>query len=229
MMPTAIALIVALGFATQEPRAPISPPRGVRHLTPTLSVDFDHRIVALDAEVVLREGPLELILCPRKTKEHESIFAADVEPKTFQLALLLAGATPGRPAKIETIETADGKFESRSEPPTGQTIKVWIEWRDGRQLRRTDARHWVRDSQSGRSLAAELVFAGSAFARLPGVDRPVFLGNDGDLVCVANFPGAIIDVAIRSSADNSQRLFEAFTARIPPKGTKVRILFEPID
>jgi hypothetical protein len=203
-------------------------PRGSRQITPTLRVDFDQRVVILDAHVVFRDGPLELLLCPIGTKEHESVLAADIEPKTFQLALLLVGANPGRPARFETRRADDGSFVNRVDPPEGQKIKVWVQWRDKGRLRFTDGRNWVRDIHSNRPLAADFVFAGSGFARLPGVDRPVFLGNDGDLVCVANFPGAIVDVAVRSSPDNSERLFEANTERIPPLGTRVQVIFEPL-
>src|SRR5215218_5066913 len=56
--------------------------------------------VVIDAEVVLREGPLEMFLCPRRSKEHESILVADVKPRDVHVALLLAGAIPGKPVQF---------------------------------------------------------------------------------------------------------------------------------
>ena len=80
----------------------------------------------------------------------------------------------------------------------------------------------------GKPLAADFVFTGSGFTKVPGVDRPVFMANDGDLVCVANFPGSVVDIAMKSSKENADLLFEAWTERIPEKGTKVRVIFEPV-
>jgi hypothetical protein len=199
----------------------------IRQLTPTLRVDMVNRVVEVEAEVVLREGPLELLLCPRRTKEHESILATEIDPRHFQLALLMVGAVPGSPARFETKSLPNGQTVNEMRPPTGQPLKIWVErTRNGRQTR-TDARQWVRDAGTQKTLAAPFVFAGSGFATVAGVERPVFLANDGDLVCVANFPGAVVDVAIRSSANDAERSFEAYTERIPPVGTKVRVIFEP--
>ena len=192
-------------------------PKGVRRLSPSLSVDLDRRRVTIDAEVVLREGPLELLLCPRRTKEHESILAADAPPKLVQLALILAGAKPGRPASFDPYR-----------PPTGQPIDIRLEFEQGGQTRSIDARRWIRDAENGKEIGADFVFAGSGFRKVPGIEEPVFLGDQGDLICLVNFPGSVIDVGIESSKENASRLFEAWTERIPDKRTKVRIILEPV-
>lgn len=186
-------------------------------LSPTLRIDLDKHLVILDAEVVLREGPLELLICPRRTKEHESVLAAEVAPKTFQLALLMAGAEPGSPASFNPYK-----------PPTGQRLKIWLEYEKDGSQQRIDAREWIRDINTDKPMAADFVFAGSRFHKVPGVERPIFLGDEGDLVCVSNFPGSVVDVGAKSSRENPERLFEAMTKSIPPKATKVRVVFEPI-
>jgi hypothetical protein len=78
-------------------------------------------------------------------------------------------------------------------------------------------------------MTADFVFAGSRFIRIPGENRARWLGDEGDLVCVSNFPGSVIDVSIKSDSADASRLFEAWTERIPPKGTKVRVYFKPVD
>lgn len=195
--------------------------KGVVAVTPSLRMDLDKREVILDAEVVLREGALELLLCPRRTKEHESILAADVAPRSFQLALLGVGAEPGAPAQ----------FEPKFKPATGQRIAVWIEHEVEGKQERIDARQWIRqlDPMGGaaKPMTADFIFAGSRFIKIPGERRARWLGDDGDLVCVANFPGAVIDIAERSDNANEALLYEAWTERIPPKGTKVRVIFSP--
>lgn len=190
---------------------------GVQQLTPSLSVDYDNGVVQLDAEVVLRSGMLELVVCPKRTKEHESILAAEVMPQHFHLALLLIGAKPGSPAAYRPFR-----------PPTGQELKIWLEYEEEGRSKRVDARQWVRNTNTKQPLDAKFVFAGSRFDKAPGAQRPVYLGNDGDLVCVVNFPGSVIDINTQASTDNTELFFEAWTERIPPKGTKVRVIFEPL-
>ena len=212
------SLLLSMAFSSllaAEKAAPqVERPTGVRQITPTLRVDFDHRQVILDAEVVLREGPLELLVCPKRTKEHESILAADIVPKTFHLALLLAGARPGRPAEFEPYK-----------PPIGQKLEITLEYEVDGKIRKIDAREWVRDTRTNKALAANFVFAGSRFFKIPGETKAVWQGDDGDLVCVTNFPGSIIDIAMQSSTDNANLSFEAWTDRIPPRGTKVKVIF----
>ena len=47
----------------------------------------------------------------------------------------------------------------------------------------------------------------------------------GDLICVSNFPTATLDLPIESSQSNEALLFEAFTGRVPPRGTQVDLIF----
>lgn len=215
-----LGLAAARGGMADEPRDAAA--RGTRQLAPALSVDLDEGVVRVDATVVLREGPLEVLLCPPDTKEHESILAADVDPRMFQLALLLAGAEPGSPARFDTDPPT---------PPSGQKLDIQVEYADaaGKEIRR-DIREWVQqqdDAGKPEDMAAEFVFAGSRFVKLPGMSRNAFLGAEGDLVCVANFPGSIVDVAVLSSNADFALLYEAWTERIPPLGTKVRLTVRP--
>src|SRR5438309_1849216 len=98
----------------------LPPPEGagstVVPLGEHLRFDKANGWVIIDADVALREGPLEMFLCPRKSKEHESVLAADVKPHDVHAALLLVGALPGRPVQFDPPR-----------PPLGQRIKIWIE------------------------------------------------------------------------------------------------------
>lgn len=207
--------------AEEVPAAPPQEPTdGIVEMTPTLRMDMKNKQVVLDAEVVLTQGPLELLLCPKRTKEHEAILAADVAPRSFQLALLGVGAEPGSPAL----------FEPEYKPPRGQPIEIFVEWEEKGQMKRANARDWIRhpkDVGGAEPLKAEFIFAGSRFIRIPGEERARWLGDDGDVVCVSNFPGSIIDVDMKSTNANEGLLFEAWTERIPPKGTKVKVFFVP--
>ena len=77
-------------------------------------------------------------------------------------------------------------------------------------------------------MKADWVFAGSGFFTDEETGKKFYLAEDGDLICVANFGGATIDVAMPSSAESSELNFEAFTERIPPKGTAVTVELIPV-
>jgi len=83
------------------------------------------------------------------------------------------------------------------------------------------------DSQS-REIEAEWVFAGSGFFEEEG-GRQVYMAESGNVVCVANFGDALLDVTMQSSSSNDAGLlFEPYTERVPPLGTEVTVELIPV-
>src|SRR5262245_21061562 len=81
----------------------------------TVRLDKPHGRVFLQTTVALREGLLEMFLCKKQTKEHESVLAIDASAQVIHAGLLAAGATPGKPAK----------FQPQFTPPQGDRIEIW--------------------------------------------------------------------------------------------------------
>ena len=54
------------------------------------------------------------------------------------------------------------------------------------------------------------------------------MAEAGDVVCVANFGDAMIDISVRSSADNGGLMFEPYTERLPNKRTAMTIELIPV-
>lgn len=84
------------------------------------------------------------------------------------------------------------------------------------------------DQSQPREMKADWVFTGSGLFKDEDTGKEYYLAEDGDLICVANFASATIDVAAASSAQNEDRLFEAYTDRIPPKDTPVTVELIPV-
>jgi hypothetical protein len=173
--------------------------------------------VVLRARVALRDGALEHLLCRRNTKEHEAILATDAPPQLIHAGLLLTGATPGRPVQ----------FRPDFQPPSGPPIRIELEWSEGGKTRRADARQWVKDLQGGRTLDKDWVFAGSELIKDPETKKTIYTADDGDLITVANFPSAILDLPFASSANDADRPFVANTDQIPASGTHVTMFLRP--
>jgi hypothetical protein len=183
--------------------------------------------VLIESEVCLRDGILEQLMCRLQTKEHEAILHANVNAADIHTVLLLTKAKPGSVVK----------YQPKFEPPTGTKIKITLEYQtkienDKATTKKVsvNARDWIRNIKTGKELETDWVFAGSEFFQDPDDPKrpPFYQANSGDVICVSNFPTAMLDVPIDSPKTNRDVSYEAWTDRIPPVGTKVTIILEPI-
>jgi len=175
-------------------------------------VDLDEGTFEFVAEVVLREGVVELVACARGTKEHESIFAVDVLGRYVHAAALLLGAEPGRAVD----------FQGDREPPTGTTVTFEVEFREGGKTRRLGAHKLVRNVVTGKPMEQNRwVFVGSSeVATRQG--RRYLAELTGALVVTYNDPSAVFDNPSPHGWDDT--VYEANTELIPPIGTSVKLI-----
>jgi len=251
----------------------------------TVLLDAAGKRLILKGEIVLREGLLELLVCLKQTKEHESILSVATKAQTVHAGLLALGADVGSPVK----------FTPEFQPPQGTKIDIFVSWTDENgKPQRVPAASWVRtatqryfieklaklppdirlpkdknlkyDEKQGemlwygsmtkpdrdqflklskdpayqkvirsffeqsqmREMKADWVFAGSGFFTDEKSGEKYYQAEAGDLICVANFASSVVDINAESSATNDGLLFEAYTDRIPPIGTKVDIELLPV-
>ena len=195
-------------------------PPGMTRLAPDANawVDIKHKRVVIDGTVALNRGQLEMFACLRNTKEHESIVSVPVKAYAVHAALLLVGAKSGSPVK----------FQPEYKPATGSLIEVTVIWTDkAGKVQRARAQEWIRGVRSRKEMKHDWVFAGSGFWVDDTTGQRHYIAEGGDFICVSNFPSAMLDLPIKSSQTNADLLFEAFTERIPPLGTKVRVVLSP--
>lgn len=289
------------GQSGEEPAAGKDEKKAAGDLVPlnkqgTVLLDREGKRVVLKTKVVNRDCALEMLLCPFRTKEHESILGIDARAYVIHTGLLALGVEPGRPASfVREVKTKDGvELVSDYRPPEGPRIEIFVQWKDKKdRLHREPARKWVRymihrfytakigklpgdlkipegselrydgrigeliwfgpmtaeerdkllklstdekyraaikgfysDSQP-RQLDADWIFTGSIITTDPETGKSVYHAEQGDLICVANFPTAMIDLDMKSSASKGDQLFEAWTERIPPEGTEVTVELIP--
>lgn len=278
-----LCLIVPKASAADKDKPKLLP----LNATKTVLFDKAGKRLLLKTKVVLREGQLEMLVCPKKTKEHESILAINSKAINVHAGIMALGVKAGSPAK----------FDPKFTPPKGQELKITLQWKDkAGKMHSVDAQTWVRhatqryfevpmktlpkdlklpDSQElplrydkntkdllwygpmtagqrdkllklstdkkylkaiksfygktrKRQMKANWIFAGSGFDVNPMTGKRRYLAETGTLICVANFPGATVDIRQRSSANSGSELYEAWTERIPPVGTEVTIEIKPV-
>ncbi len=208
--------------STALPNKPTEPDwlKRLTRLTADQPVWFDPQkhFVVVAGEVVLREGALEMFACLKNTKEHESVVAVSSPAFVVHTALLAVGARAGSPAR----------FYPEYRAVTGTSVSIELVWIDSEgKEHRENARRCVRDFRTGKPLDHDWVFGGSSFWTDPNTGEKFYNAEGGDLICVANFPTAMLDLPVHSSQLNAERLFEAFTKNIPPLGTRVFLVLTP--
>ncbi|NIM09974.1 MAG: hypothetical protein GTO53_12770 [Planctomycetales bacterium] len=207
------------GAAAAEQPQPLPAPEGAQRMSQEYQVWFDpqRKRVMVDGTICLRQGVLELLAC--QTKTHEAVVKLHAPPSVVHAGLLLAGAETGAPAV----------FYPEYRPPTGSEIMVMVRWIDKEgQPHEIDARQFVRSVKSREALEHNWVFSGSRFEKAADTGEELYMAdNYDDFICISNFPTAMMDLPLKSTAQVESLLFEAFTENIPPLGTPVRLILIP--
>lgn len=253
----------------------------------TILADAQGKRVLLKTQVCLTNGQLEMLLCKKQTKEHESILTFDGEAYMIHATLVAWGLEKGTPGKYDSEK-------EKSFTATGPKIDVFLNWVDeAGKLQRKPGQFWVRrsiqryfgdkfeklpedltlpedfnlrydpvnkylhwfgpmsdqqrtellamskdetyrklinqihDDSQPRQMDAEWVFVGS-YESDDGEEGKRYQAEGGYVICVANFPMALLDLSTESSATGSENLvYEAWTERIPPRGSEVLVELIP--
>jgi hypothetical protein len=176
-----------------------------------------HRVVTV-GQVCQRRAPLEMFACPVGTKEHEAVVAIPAKAMLLHAALLAVGAEAGKPVQFQP------KYISAS----GTTIDVSVRWKDNKgKIQSARAQDWVRNIKTRKPMEYDWVFAGSNFWTDDRTGKENYEADSGDLICVSNFPSAMLDLPVESSQSDAELMFEAFTERIPALGTPVTVILKP--
>jgi hypothetical protein len=180
----------------------------------------EKRRVLVNAVVCNRQTMLEQLLTKKGGKEHEAILSADIDARDLHSALIVAKAEAG-----STVV-----YRPKFMPPTGTTIKIFLEYeKDGKKVR-VRAQEWIRNVKTKKELHTDWVFAGSHLIPDPfdKTKKPAYAANFGDVICISNFDSALLDVPFDSSKDNDDLAFETNTERIPAEKTAVLVILEPV-
>jgi hypothetical protein len=182
------------------------------------------RRVLVAAEVCLREGPLEVFVTKKGTKEHESILRISIDARFIHAALEAAGAKVGKPVQFVNPKTMEDDYK----PATGAKIKTSVHYtKDGKTHTHT-AQEWIANSKTKKLMTDEWVFAGSRFVKNP--DRPAdpafYCANNGVVIGLSNDYDAMLDLPVQVSKDDAFLIYKANTEKIPAIASKVWLILE---
>ena len=163
---------------------------------------------------------LEVVLCARDSKEHESLVMTDALASHVHAALLLIGAEPGSPGAIPR--------EGDRVAPVGDAVRVELVTLDGDGSEVVhDPRSWVRRVGGGTlSDAAGIgwVFAGSRMAKRQGAEIYDADGT-GLIVGLHTFGSEVVALCTVWSPDSGLDEPEWLAANdaVPAQGTPVAV------
>jgi hypothetical protein len=212
------------------PAAPKADPKSVHIENPQLKgiimevkPDKSRRLLVA-TEVCLRVGALEVFLCKKGTKEHESILRVDVDAQELHKMLLLTGAEAGTPTQFVDPKTQEAKFK----PATGTKIGITVHYTKDGKTHTHPAQDWVWDTKRKAPMNHGWVFAGSVVITDPDTGRKFYGANSGDIISISNFPYSMLEIPAEISKDDAQLTYEARTDKLPPLGSKVWMILEPV-
>lgn len=187
-----------------------------------LRIDRQKRLISIDAQVSVQQGLLEFLLCRKGTRDYESLLTTSVPPSALHAALLSLGLSPGRHAQTLNQVGHEGIFM----PPDGPRLEISVQYQDAAGAEHTEpATFWMKASATGKAAGpTQWVFTGSQM-----LENGRYLADvEGLHITTANFPEAVVDVPFRSTDKNAFLEFVANDAAVPPPGTPVKLLIQPI-
>lgn len=197
--------------------------------------DPKEKQVIVGGRVSLRAGMLEMFACPVGTNEHESVIATMSDARSIHACLLAVGAIPGTPAywTEETgVVTAIGPTCEISivwnDPPTNSADESTEDSAEEETRHEVNAKEFILNERTGETLKDDWVFCGSRLWTDPNDSSYVeYQADGGFMICVTNFPSAMLDLTIESSTSDASRMFVANPDKVPSLGQPVLIVIKP--
>lgn len=183
------------------------------------------RRVLIAAEVCLREGPLEVFVTKRGTKEHESILRISLDARFIHAALEAAGAKVGTPVQFVNPKTMEDEYKAA----TGPVIKATVHYTKDGKTHTHPAQEWVTNKKTKKDMTDDWVFAGGRFIKNPDrpTDPPFYSANNGVVLGLSNDYDAMLDLPVQVSKDDAFLIYQANTEKIPQLTSKVWLILEP--
>ena len=204
---------------------------------PGVTINLQERCVDVEGSVCLRRGPLELVVCTKGTKEHESIVAIEAKPMHIHAALLLLGAKPGSPATRKQLgDQAERWFDV---PPSGGPVDVFLvlKGKEGKIVEHPISDFIAPSSkrsddsasadQEARFPTHTFLFAGSVlYGDGPG-PRRYLSDQSGNVISIATFGDELLCLPEVHSQNNDALMWQVNATNLPAVGSNVTLRLRP--
>jgi acylphosphatase len=164
------------------------------------------------------KGAVEYLICAPGGKEYETVFVCPLDLQALYAAFIKIGLRPGKPARDD-----DGKYIL----PSGDGVRIFIEWNDGQAKKRARAESFVYDSVRNKPLQdVDWAFTGSREAKHPqtgeAIIQAVLVKN---IVSVHQLDPTVLLQNPLEDAKVENR-YKVNAEALPKSGTAVTVIFE---
>ncbi len=214
-------LLLALTTACAPRATAINPPAtqpGLTNKLEHITVDVKNKQVRVECQSLAVESPLEFFCVVAGGPEHETVLRTLAKPSDIHLALLMLGLKPGQPVRY--AQAADRWY-----PPMGPPVRIGVEFQKDGKLIQTSANRLMKNTKTGKPMPdLPWIFVGSQMME----DGTYAADVTGYVVSVVNFDLTVIDVPDLRSSDNETLEWQADLAALPPAGSTVTMILEPV-
>lgn len=177
-----------------------------------ITINKEKREIIFPAEFNMEKGMIELILCGKHGKLHESVLKTDIVPSHLQVALLLLG--------FGCKQNSD--YQDKGKIPKSDSLLIFAEWIDSlnnivnvriEQL----AYNLIRKKEM---METHWIFQGSMF-----VEGHFMADIEESIITTYHDPYSIIDNPLETR--NDDMLYSVNSRIVPSKGTKAKIIIRP--
>ena len=128
------------------------------------------------------------------------------------------------------MQFVDAKGEPDYKPAHGAKVAVSVHHTLGGKPTTDNARDWIQDSRTKKSMDTDWVIAGSRLVKNP--DKPddpaYYTANLGEVISVSNKRDSMLEVPVKSTDADADLLYAVNTAKVPPLGSMVWVILEPV-
>jgi hypothetical protein len=177
----------------------------------------ENKFIEAKGKVALTDGILEFIAVESEGRDYESLFTIECKPSALEFALLLIGAETGAPPN-----------KAKSGEKIGDRLNIEAEWRLEGKTTRVPVHQLLIQRRNDQPLDdAAWIFTGSYFIKdISG--RDLFIA-DAEQAFISLWWNPAIPINLGGDFGNPYRAddqgFRAHTARLPPKGTTMKLIF----
>jgi len=211
---------------------------------PGVKINPEGRWVDVDGTICLGAGALELVVCTKDTKEHESIVMVEAKPMHIHTALLLLGARAGSPAMRRQVSEEPVRWVDVA--PSGSPVEVSLVFQeDGKTVVRPIGDFIERNSDQGYPVfpdqpqaeqeadqkfpTSTFIFTGSLLIASGDGPRRYIADESGNVISISTFGDEVLSLPDVVGQDNGSLIWEIDPTHLPPLGSKVLLRLKPLD
>jgi len=187
-----------------------------------IEADLEKREVRMDATVCLADGILEYLVCLPETYEHEAVFVTKSKPSMLHIALVLIGLQPCRFGFGAYDLWGAGAEKNRSH------VRIDVEYEERGKKTRSNVCEFLtsREHKDGE-VPDRWVFTGSVLIERDG--KKLYAADLSGMVAGIIPSAGVIQFAEKTGNpyQSEKEGLEADPDTVPPKGTKVKLVFTP--